>query len=207
MAIGALVVPGLVAPGPMQSTAGFELLLGIEVEPMLAALLSRPAIPGDAERLITPAGKCDQVLLQRIDAECIGDLIIVQRAIGTVGEHNEPVAVAEKGGRDPEMLELRAGKVAEHSRVRGAEHGERVVRVFPGTDFRAVCRQSWAAHRRLRHLAVPSAAVGSPRSGSEWRRERRYYSSLSRNAYRPRACLGVGSRSQAPERVRRAKCR
>jgi hypothetical protein len=63
VAIGALVVPGLVAPGPVQRVARFELLVGVEMEPALAALLFRPAVPGDAQRLQPPAGKRDQILL------------------------------------------------------------------------------------------------------------------------------------------------
>ena len=63
VAIGTLVVPGLIAAGPVQWVAGLELLAGIEVEPALAALPLCPAVPGDAERLQPPTRKCDQVLL------------------------------------------------------------------------------------------------------------------------------------------------
>ena len=82
VALGALVVPGLVAPGPMQRIAGLELLAGVELEPALAALVFRAAIPGDAERLIASPGKGDQILLQRIYPEGVGDPVIVQCAIG-----------------------------------------------------------------------------------------------------------------------------
>ena len=58
------------------------MLAGIEVEPALTALLFRPAIPGDAERLQPPAWKRDQVLLQRIDPEGVGDRIVLQRTVG-----------------------------------------------------------------------------------------------------------------------------
>jgi hypothetical protein len=51
------------------------------MEPALAALLFRVAIPGDAERLIAPPGKGDQVLLQRIDPEGVGDLVIAKSPI------------------------------------------------------------------------------------------------------------------------------
>src|SRR5271166_5651922 len=60
MAVGALVVPGLVAAGPVQWIAGFQLLAGIEVKPALAALVFWPAVPGNAERLQPPTGKRDQ---------------------------------------------------------------------------------------------------------------------------------------------------
>ena len=65
MALGALEIPGLIDPCPVQRIAGLELLVGIEMEPALAALVLRPAVPGDAERLHPAVGKGDQVLLQR----------------------------------------------------------------------------------------------------------------------------------------------
>ena len=71
---GALIVPGLVAPGPVQRAARRQRLVRIKMHPALAALILRPAVPGDSERLIAPARKGDQILLQRIDAERIGDL-------------------------------------------------------------------------------------------------------------------------------------
>jgi hypothetical protein len=77
VAVGALVVPGLVAPGPVQGIAGFELLAGIEMKPALAALVFWSAVPGDAERLIAPARKRDQILLQWIDTEGVSDRIVV----------------------------------------------------------------------------------------------------------------------------------
>src|SRR6266853_6342294 len=64
MAIGALVIPGLVAAGPVQPIARRQFAVRIEVEPVLSALLFRATIPGDAERLITTPGKGNQVLLQ-----------------------------------------------------------------------------------------------------------------------------------------------
>ena len=49
VAAGALVIPGLVAPGPMQTVAGFELLIGQAWnQRWLAPLPFQPAVPGDA---------------------------------------------------------------------------------------------------------------------------------------------------------------
>ena len=45
MALGAHEVPGLVEPGPVQRVAGVQVLVGIEVEPALAALVLRPRCP------------------------------------------------------------------------------------------------------------------------------------------------------------------
>ena len=94
VAIGTLVIPGLVAPGPVQRVVGLEVLAGIEMEPALAALLFRAAVPGNAERLIPPPGESDKVLLQRIDPEGVDDLVVVERAVGTLGIDHELVAGA-----------------------------------------------------------------------------------------------------------------
>jgi hypothetical protein len=48
-AVGTLVIPGLVASNPVQSIAGRQFLVGIEVKPTLTALIFRPVVPGDAE--------------------------------------------------------------------------------------------------------------------------------------------------------------
>jgi hypothetical protein len=61
MAARALIVPGLVAPGPMEAVAGPQVLAGIKRKPALAALLLWPAVPRNAERLITIARKGDQI--------------------------------------------------------------------------------------------------------------------------------------------------
>jgi hypothetical protein len=138
MGVGALVVPGLVAAGPVQWVAGLELLTGIELEPALTTLVFGPAVPGDPERLQPAAGKGDQVLLQRIDPERIGDRIVVQRAIRAVCADHELVAIAEEGGRDPKMLERRVGEVAEHRSLGGFLHCQGVVRALPGVELRRV---------------------------------------------------------------------
>ncbi len=131
VAIGALVIPGLVRPGPVQSIAGRQFSVGIEVEPALAAILFLPAVPGDAERLAAPARKRDQVLLQRVDAEGVGDRILVQRAVRGHGPHQEFVGVTGKGRRDAEMLALGASKIAEHGCLCDPLHRQSVVRALP----------------------------------------------------------------------------
>jgi len=82
VAVGALVIPSLVAPSPVQRATRLELLIGVEMKPAFAAFFFRAAVPCDAERLITPSGKGNQVLLQRIYPEGVGDPVIVQCAIG-----------------------------------------------------------------------------------------------------------------------------
>ena len=63
VAVGALVIPGLIAPRPVQAVSGPQFLVGVEMEPALPALLLWAAVPGDTKRLESPAGHRDQVLL------------------------------------------------------------------------------------------------------------------------------------------------
>jgi hypothetical protein len=120
-----------------------DVLVGVHVIPALAAGCGRAAVPGDAERLQPAVGKFDQVLLQRIDAEGVGDAIVVQRAVGAVGADEEVVAAAEEGRGDAGVAECRIGEVAEHRRRRRRLHGEIVMRAavelrFSGMTGRAL---------------------------------------------------------------------
>ena len=139
----------------MQPIASFQVLVGIEVKPALASLIFRPAVPGDADRLQPAARHRNQILLQWIDAERIRDRIVVQRAVRTVGAGHELVAVAKESGRDPEMVELGAGKIAEHRRSCGRLHRQRVVRALPSIKFRRVAASAGpAAHKAGRLLCL-----------------------------------------------------
>ena len=102
------------------------------MEPALASLFARPAVPGDAERLVAPAGEGNQVLLQRIDAERVRDLVVVKRAVGAVGAY-DVLALAPREGRDDTgVLEGGSVEVAEHRRLAHLFHGTVVVRPAPG---------------------------------------------------------------------------
>src|SRR5262249_1628144 len=69
MALGAHEVPVLIQSRPMQHVVVLDLLVRVEMEPALAALLFRARVPGDRERLQAAVGKFDEILLQRIDPE------------------------------------------------------------------------------------------------------------------------------------------
>ena len=120
MAARALIVPGLVAPGPMQAIAGARDLAGIKGKPALTTLLFRTAVPSDPERLIAAARKGDQILLQRKNAEGVGDFIIMLRAVRPLCPHHELFAIAGKNRCDAvigqrcmaEIAEDRAWRVA-----------------------------------------------------------------------------------------------
>ena len=104
VAVGALVIPSLVAPSPVQRATRLELLIGVEMKPAFAAFFFRAAVPCDAERLITPSGKGNQVLLQRIYLEGVGDPVIVRCAIGALGAHHKFIARAPESSGDAEVL-------------------------------------------------------------------------------------------------------
>ena len=135
MTIGAHVSPGLVSTGPVQPVTGRQLLIGVEVEPALTALLLRAAIPRNPERLEAPAGHSNQVLLQRINTERIRDLVIMQRAVGAVRAHHELVARARERGDDAEVIELRIGEIAKDRGRRGGLHRSGVVGLASSARF------------------------------------------------------------------------
>ena len=138
MAARALIVPGLVASGPMEAVAGWQGLAGVRGKPTLAAVILRTAVPRDPERLIAAARKGDHILLQGIDAERVGDFIVVQRAVGALGPHHELFAIAGKRRCDAVVGQCCVGEIAEDCRCCGLLHGEGVMRIFPAIGFRRV---------------------------------------------------------------------
>ena len=73
VALRAHEVPVLDRPGPVQRVVGRHALVRIEVEPALPAVRLRARVPGDARAPGSGRRELDQVLLQRIDAEDVGD--------------------------------------------------------------------------------------------------------------------------------------
>ena len=69
-------VPVLVAARPVHWVAGAGAAIGIEVEPALAA-----GIPGHRQGLQAAAGKFDEVLLERVDAEGVFDFVLTGTAV------------------------------------------------------------------------------------------------------------------------------
>ena len=77
------------------------------------------------------AGQLDQVLLQRRDAERVLDVIVVQRAVGTIGAHDELAVTAREGRGDAAVAEPRVAEITDDADVRRRLHGEVVVRLPP----------------------------------------------------------------------------
>src|SRR5262245_52524582 len=112
------------------------------MEPALAALSLRAAVPSDTERLIAPSGKGDQVLLQRIDPEGVDDLVIAERPIVVLRADHELGPRARESGDHTELLEPSIGEVSQHRGCRRLLHGERVVRAPPALRLGGVAARA-----------------------------------------------------------------
>jgi hypothetical protein len=74
-------------------------------------------------------------LLQRIDAEGVGDRVVGKLAVGAVGAHHEPVVTLEEGRFDALVPEPDVGEIAENAVLRRLLHGQSVMRSCPGLVF------------------------------------------------------------------------
>ncbi len=139
-------VPVLVGPGPVQRVGVRNLLFRVEMKPALAALLRGPRVPHHVQRLQTPPRKRNQVLLERRDAEGVGDRILVELAVGPVGPREELALPLEERRRDAVVGEAGAVEVAENRLLRRFLHREVVVRALPAALlFRVTARARIAA--------------------------------------------------------------
>src|SRR5271168_3711086 len=101
VAAGAHIVPGLVPPRPMHWIGGRQFPIRVELEPALTTVFPPAAVPGDTQRLKPAAGKADQVLLQGINPESEGNLIVVWLSVSAFRSHHEGLAGAAEAGYDP----------------------------------------------------------------------------------------------------------
>ena len=131
VALGAHEVPVLLTPGPVQQVSGCDVLVGIEVEPALTTVRVGTRIPGERQGLHAASREFNEVLLQRLDAEHIGDAKILQRTVLPRGPHNKTIVICQKTGSFTEVVELGISEVAEHAVVRDRLHGQLVVRTLP----------------------------------------------------------------------------
>src|SRR5262245_26476337 len=98
VALRAHEIPVLVQLGPVQDVVVPDLLVGIEVEPALAALVLRAAVPGERQRLQAAVGKLDEILLQGIDTEGVFHVEGGERAVRTIGLDQKFSVPAEEAG-------------------------------------------------------------------------------------------------------------
>src|SRR5262249_1724113 len=106
-------------------------LVRVEGIPALAAALLRSRVPGDRQRLEAAAIELDQVLLKRIDAKRVSQLIFAQRAVRALRGDEEAAVAPGEGRGDAAVAEHRAAEVAEHGFGRRALHRAAVVRGAP----------------------------------------------------------------------------
>jgi hypothetical protein len=128
VALGAHEIPVLVQLGPMQDVVVLDLLVRIEMEPALAALLLGAVIPGDRQGLQPAVRKFDEILLQRLDAEGVFYLERGELAVRVVGLDEEFPGLAEEAGMHAVMVKVRVAEIAEHRLVGRMLHGELVLR-------------------------------------------------------------------------------
>ena len=99
-----------------------DLLVWIEVKPALAALIFRPAVPRQRQRLKPAVREFDEILLQRIEAEGIFHFERCELAIRPVRlDHEFPVAPKE-AGMHAEIVEAGVAEIAEHRFVGSVLH-------------------------------------------------------------------------------------
>ena len=135
MALGAHEIPVLVQLGPVQHVVVADVFVRIEMKPALAALILRPRVPGNRQRLDAPVREFDQVLLQGIDAERVLDLECCELAVRAVGLNEKLSILAEEARRHPVVVERRAGKIAQHCSICGVGHCLLVLRGLPEFRF------------------------------------------------------------------------
>src|SRR5207237_630586 len=130
-----------------------ELVVGIKIEPTLAAGRFRPAVPGDAEGLQAAAGHFHEVLLQRCHAKGELDLELAWLAVRPLRAHEElAVAVAERRG-GAVLDETGVAEIAQHRAAARMLHRFGMLRGLPGHRFALMTGRAARAADERRCLA------------------------------------------------------
>ena len=101
------------------------------MEPALPAGRFGTAIPGQAERLKTAVREGDQILLQRIDAERVGNLIVLQFTVGAIGSDEVLAVFSRECGGHAEMRDAPIVEIAEDAARGRLLHSLVVMRAAP----------------------------------------------------------------------------
>src|SRR5262245_28675804 len=96
MAIRAHEVPILRWPCPVQLIVVRDLFLGMKMKPALATVRFWAAVPRNAERLKPETWQLNHILLQRLDAESVFDLVVAEFAVRSVGVDEKLTVTLEK---------------------------------------------------------------------------------------------------------------
>ena len=102
-------------------------LVRVEVKPSLAALLDRPRIPGDVERLQPTGVGFDQDLLQRSPPERIPYRLHATVSRATDRLYEVRIATPKESGLDPVERHSGIGEVPKNSALARRAHGLEVV--------------------------------------------------------------------------------
>src|SRR5690606_10027249 len=94
--------------------------------------LGRPAVPCHRQGLQAAIGPCDEVLLNRVDAERVGDVELGRSTVLVLGTDPERLALPRERGLGVTRNERRRLEVAEYPVGRRGGHGLLVLRLLPG---------------------------------------------------------------------------
>src|SRR5512139_3005816 len=164
---GALVIPILVDPGPMQRIAGLERHVRIKMIPALAAAFLGTRVPCDPKHLITPARHRDQILLQGIHTERVLDLEIRHLAVRPVGSDPIRSVLLKERALNTILAELCPTEIAEHGAVIGFLHRRVMLRSLPLLELRLVTRLACLRADKFGRLGSRDTANAKDRSGKQ----------------------------------------
>ncbi|MNO93085.1 hypothetical protein D3C76_846750 [compost metagenome] len=166
VALDAHEVGVLAGLAPVQRVLEGHALARVEMKP--AVLLG---IPGDAQGLQATVAHLDQVLLQRCDAEGVGDLEVGVLAVDAGGVDPESVVLSREPGGFVLGLEGDAVEVAEHRLGIGWLHRQLMMGTLPVLDLGAVAALAllFVDHVRRRH-GNGLWLGGLDDRGADWRR-------------------------------------
>src|SRR5262249_40922742 len=163
MTFSAHEIPILIEPGPVQHIVVLDVFVGIEMKPTLAALLFRARVPGNRQCLHPTIGEFNEILLQRIDAECVLDLEGGELAIRSVGFDEILSVFAEETGKHAVIVEARIVEIAEHKSFCRVLHRTLMLRAVPQRRLRAMTAGAGLATHEARFTGgvlerIPSEA-------------------------------------------------
>src|SRR5215467_3574168 len=101
------------------------------MKPALAALILRPAVPGDRKGLDAPIWKFDQILLKGIDTERVFDLVACELAVGAVSLDEKFVVLLEEARMDAVVVKACVLEIAKDGSGIGVLHGMLVLGLMP----------------------------------------------------------------------------
>ena len=157
--------------------------LVVEMEPALAARRRRPGVPADQQRLQAPVADVEEVLLQRLGTESVGDPKIPRRAIGALGADVESLVAPREFRPLAEVIEGLGSEIAQHILRRRLLHGEIVVGALPTRSLLRMAGGTGSPTDEGRRAVVAEArpfARGSGRGlGAAQRQQQKSHASTS----------------------------